>query len=227
MLQREEKPITILIVDDHAVFRKGLRLMIEQDPRMRVVGEAADPDTALAAARATQPEIVLLDLDLGDQSGFDVLPELLDVGPQLRVILLTGVRDPAEHRRGVLLGAMGLVSKEKSIDTVLKAIEKVHEGEVWLDRTLIAQVLNYRVRENTSQQYNAEQAKIATLTEREREVIKLIGEGLRNQQIAERLTISEATVRNHLTSIFSKLGVADRFELVVYAYKHELAGVPQ
>jgi DNA-binding NarL/FixJ family response regulator len=225
MPEPERQQIRILIVDDHAVLSAGLRLVIESQPGMRVVGAAANQAEALRLAQAERPDIILLDLDLGDESGFDVLPELRSQVPGARVILLTGVRDTAAHRRAILLGAMGLVLKEKAIETVIKAIEKVHAGEVWLDRTMIADVLSARTL--GSKEQNAEAARIATLTDREREVIRLVGQGFKNKDIAEQLVISEATVRHHLTSIFAKLGVADRFELVVYAYRHRLAQMPR
>lgn len=219
--------IRILIVDDHAVLRFGLRAILETQQHLEVVGEADDSSSALALANTKQPDIVLLDLDLGKEDGSDLIPGLLDVSPNTRVIILTGVRDPRAHERVVQLGAMGIVLKDAALDLILKAIDKVYAGEVWLDRTLIANILNTRVQTNGFQERNARDARIATLTEREREIIGLIGEGLRNKIIAERLVISEATVRNHLTSIFAKLGVNDRFELVVFAYQNRLAQLPQ
>src|SRR5207237_6276138 len=119
--------------------------------------------------------------------------------------------------------ARGIVLKETALELILKAIEKVYAGEMWIDRAMITSLLNSRVRANSSQEQNALEAKIATLTEREREIVELIGKGLRNKMIAEQLVISEATVRNHLTSIFAKLHVEDRFELVVFAYQNHLA----
>ena len=127
----------------------------------------------------------------------------------------------------MLLGAIGLVLKENVLEQIIKAIEKVYAGEVWLDRSLIATVLNTRVHGNGSQEQNSQMSKIAALTDREHEVVQLIGEGLRNQEIAERLVITEATVRNHLTSIFAKLGVNDRFELVVFAYRNGIVSIPK
>jgi len=226
MMIRQLVPISILIVDDHAVLRFGLRAILETQPQLAVVGEANDSSSALALATTQQPDIVLLDLDLGKENGFDLIPGLLDAAPNTRVIVLTGVRDPAAHKRVVQLGAMGLVLKETALELILKAIDKVYAGEVWLDRTMIASILNTRAHANGSHEQNARAAKIATLTEREREIVGLIGEGLRNKVIAERLVISEATVRNHLTSIFAKLGVDDRFELVVFAYQNQLAQPP-
>ena len=227
MLAQREKSIRIVLIDDHAMLRSGLRMALESHPGLVVVGEAANRAQALDMVSATKPDIILLDLDLGEESGVDLLPELLDIHPGGRVILLTGLRDPQIHRQAISLGALGLVLKEKGIETMIKAIEKVHAGEVWLDRVMIANILNAKVQSRDSKDHSAASAKIATLTKREREVIGLIGRGMKNKQIAEQLVISEATVRHHLSSIFAKLGVEDRLELVVYAYQHGIAGLDQ
>jgi DNA-binding NarL/FixJ family response regulator len=218
--------VRILLVDDHAVVRAGLRMLIESRPGLAVVGEAATTSDAVATAGREQPDLILLDLDLGGDSGLDILPELFATAKQARVLLLTGVRDPEEHHRAIRLGAMGVVLKEKAAEDLLKAIEKVHAGEVWLDGALMARVLG-RSLPGDPATTNPEVAKIATLTEREREVIALICEGLQNKLIGERLFISETTVRHHLTSIFDKLGVTNRLELVIYAYRHGLAKLPR
>jgi two-component system nitrate/nitrite response regulator NarL len=222
MSNASTNPIRVLLIDDHVVMRRGLRMLIENQPGLSVVGEATDRDAAILSAAREQPDIILLDLDLGDQSGLDILPELRAVAKAARVIVLTGIRDPAEHRQAVRLGATGMVLKEQAVDTLVKAIERVHAGETWLDPALVAHVLADRSRAR-GQDANPEAAGIAALTEREREVIVLIGEGLKNRQIGKRLSISETTVVHHLTSIFAKLGVANRLELVTYAYRHGLA----
>jgi two-component system, NarL family, nitrate/nitrite response regulator NarL len=227
MLQEQDRPIRILMIDDHAVLRAGLRMLIESHTGMLVVGEAENRREALAAIANETPDIILLDLDLGDENGLDLLPELIAAVRDARIILLTGLRDVEVQRRAILLGAMGLVLKQKAADTVIRAIEKVYAGEVWLDRAMIASILNERVNPNTTPEQHAQAPRIAMLTEREREVIRLIGEGIKNRQIAERMYISEATVRHHLTSVFAKLGVTDRFELVIYAFQHGLAKLPQ
>jgi len=227
MLPHQDRPIRILLIDDHALLRAGLRMIIESRMGMVVVGEAENRRESLAAIAQEPPDIILLDLDLGDENGLDLLPELLTAVRDARIILLTGIRDADVQRRAILLGAMGLVSKQKAADTVIRAIEKVYAGEVWLDRAMIASILNDRVNPSVVPDQNTETLRIAKLTEREREVIRLIGEGIKNRQIAERMYISEATVRHHLTSVFAKLGVEDRFELVIYAFQHGLAKLPQ
>jgi len=217
------QPIRVVIVDDHVVVRTGLRMLIESQPGIIVVGEAGNGAEALAVVARTQPNIIVLDLDLGGESGLDYFPGLRTAASTARVLVLTGVRDPELHRRAVRLGSMGLVRKEEAAEVLLQAIKKVHAGEVWLEPAMIASVLGEMTGTRASQLLDPEAAKIASLTEREREVVTLMGQGLRNKQIAERLGISETTVRHHLTSIFAKLGVTDRLELVIYIYRHGLA----
>ena len=218
----QANPIRVLLVDDHAVVRTGLRMLIESRPGLKVIGEAANGSAALEMAGREHPEIILLDLDLGSDNGLDLLPELLATTTGSRVILLTGVRDPEIHYRAVRLGAMGVVLKEQAADVLVTAIETVHAGQAWLDPSLTARVLSGMSGTRRTQETNPETAKIAALTERERAVIALICEGLPNKQIGQRLHISETTVRHHLTSIFDKLGVTSRLELVIYAYRHGL-----
>src|SRR5437763_983926 len=220
-------PIRVLLVEDHAMMRAGLRLLLANQPEMTVVGEAATSTEALAVASAVHSDIIVLDLDLGGESALDLMPVLLVVAPQAHVLILTGVRDPTLHQHALRLGARGLVRKEHAAGALLQAIVKVHAGEAWLEGTMMAQVLDMLGRASRAQQLDPEAAKIATLTARERDIIALIGEGRRNRQIATRLCISETTVRHHLTVIFDKLAVMDRLELVVYAYRHDLVKLPQ
>jgi DNA-binding NarL/FixJ family response regulator len=210
-----------LIVDDHLVVRAGLRLLIESRPGLVVVGEAANHADALSLAAREQPDIILLDLALGAESGRDLLPELRSAASQSRVLVLTGVSDAVEHRQAIRQGAIGLVLKEQAPEVLLKAIEKVYAGEVWLDRAMLANVLGEMVL-GGAKPADAEATRIAMLTDREREVIALVGEGLKNKQIGDRLSITETTVRHHLTSIFTKFGVESRLEMVIFAHRHGL-----
>jgi two-component system, NarL family, nitrate/nitrite response regulator NarL len=217
------KAIRIVIVDEHTIIRAALRMLLESQPGVTVVGEGSGPEDALAAAVREQPDIVLLDLDLVNTNGLDLLPQLQAAAPGTHVVVLTGVRDVETHRRAVRLGAVGLVHKEESVGRLLEAIGKVSAGEVWLDSLLIASVLGEMTRPRTSQPIDPEAVKIKALTARERQIIKLVGQGMKNQAIAKRLCISEATVRHHLTSIFGKLNVGDRLELAIFAYRNGLA----
>jgi len=217
------QPIRVFLVDDHAIMRSGLRLIIEKQANLKVVGEAGNRSDALAIAGQEQPDIILLDLYLPGTSGLDLIPELFAAASDTRILILTGVADPEAHARAMHLGAMGIVLKEKAPEVLIKAIEKVYKGEVWLDRSMIASVFGAKSRASLAKNSDPEAAKIASLTERERRVISLISEGLRNKQIAERLFISETTVSHHLTSIFGKLQVSDRLGLIIYAYRNRLA----
>jgi two-component system nitrate/nitrite response regulator NarL len=215
--------IKVLIVDDHAVVRAGLRMLIDQDPEMKVTGLAGNRAEALAVATSEQPNIIILDIVLGDDDGLSFLPELRAVAGSARVLVLTGLRSPESQRRAMRAGAMGIVLKEHAAEVLIKAIKKVHQGEVWLDRLTMGSVLQ-EITE--TKQPEPDKEKIASLTEREREVIGLVGEGLKNKQIASRLFISETTVTHHLSSVFSKLEVSDRLELIIYAFRHGLAKMP-
>ena len=218
--------IRILLVEDHQVVRAGLRLLIECRPGLIVVGEAGNRSEAMALAAGEKPDVILLDLDLGRENGLDFIRDLYGVARDARVLILTGIRDPEVHGRAVRLGAMGVVPKERATEVLIKAIEKVHAGEVWLERAMAGSVIAGISRALKLKQSDPEWAKIATLTQREREVISLVGEGVKNPQIAERLFISRATVRHHLSSVYGKLGVSDRFDLALYAYRHGLATPP-
>ena len=223
MEQIATKPIRILIVDDHAIVRAGLRMLIDQDPGMEVVGVASNRSEALALATSEQPDVIILDILLDDDDGLSFLPELREAAVNVRVLVLTGLRSSESQRRAMLAGAMGVVLKEHAVEVLIKAIQKVHNGEVWLDRAMMGRVLDEM---SQAGETKPEKRKIASLTEREREVIALIAEGLKNKQIGARLRISESTVTHHLSSIFSKLDVTDRLELVIYAFAHKLAKPP-
>lgn len=215
--------IRVMIVDDHAVIRAGLRMLIEHDQTMNVVAMAGTRAEALRLAATSRPDIIILDLILGEDDGLAFLPELCETSPTSRVVVLTGVQNPDSHRLAVRRGAMGIVLKEHAAELLLRAIQKVHDGEVWIDRSMIGSVIQDF---NKPADVDPEKAKIKTLTDREREVITLVGEGLKNRQIAERLFITETTVTHHLSSVFSKLEVSDRLELLIYSFRHGLAKLP-
>jgi two-component system, NarL family, nitrate/nitrite response regulator NarL len=218
--------IHVMMVDDHKVVRSGLRMLIESHPRMKVVGEAGKGSDALAVAAQEHPEVILLDLVLGKEAGADLIPGLLAASEESRILIFTALHDEEEHRRAVRLGAMGVLNKEASTELMIKAIEKVYEGEFWLDRFMTASLLSEMRRPAEPKKQETTEDKTARLTARERDVISLVGKGLKNKQIAERLSISESTVRHHLTSVFNKLEVGDRLELLVFAYQNGMVAIP-
>ena len=220
------RPIRLLLVDDHTLVRAALRMLLEAHPRFCIVGEAAEGRTALALAARAQPDVILLDLSLGDCDGTQLIPDLRAAAPQAQVLVLTAIPNRDAHLEAIRLGAKGLVSKDKTADTLIMAIEQVHAGQASVEPALLTALLNELSPHHKEKHTDPEQAKLPTLSPREREVIVLIGEGLRNKEIASQLFISETTVRHHLTSIFTKLEVVDRLELVIYAYRHGLAPLP-
>ena len=214
------KSVRVSIVSDLAIARAGLRLLVDSHDNLSVISETAF-DKPLSNDGSDRPDIVLLDADPESARMLEALPELL-VGPTpARVIILTNSLDRELQQRAVQLGASGLVSKDKPAEVLFKAIEKVHAGEVWFERATIANALSEMSRVN-GKESDDDALKIAALSKREREVVVLIGEGLKNKQIADRLFLSETTVQHHLSSIFSKLRVTDRLELVIYAYRQGL-----
>jgi len=225
MADTSNEVIKILLVDDHEIVRAGLSLIIQKELGLKVVGQAGNRADAIEAARQTKPDVILLDLDLGDESGLDYIPALQEAAENARIIVLTGERDTEVLGRAVSLGALGVVNKEKAHDVVINAIKRVHAGEAWLDSKLTASLVSQLTAAKKKKE-DPEAVKIASLSKREMEVVKLIGEGLKGKEIAERLFISEITVRHHLTSIFAKLEVSDRVELMLYTYKHGLVKAP-
>jgi DNA-binding NarL/FixJ family response regulator len=221
------KLIRVMLVEDDELTRLGLQTQIKKDPLLEVVCEAANRKDAVRLAADKQPDIILLDLNLGSESGLEFLPELISAAPSARTIVVTGVLDLEAHQRAISHGAMGLVLKQDAVEHMARAVKQVYNGDVWFNRSMMLKVIERMAQSNAPKKPDPEAAKIKTLTAREREVVDLVGEGLKNKAIADRLYISETTVRHHLTSIFAKLEVSDRLELVIYAYKYGLATLPK
>jgi DNA-binding NarL/FixJ family response regulator len=219
---RPERPIRVLVISDLLLMRAGLNHVLEAAGIM-LVGEAGTCDEAVCLAARERPDIILVDLDLRSDT-FQCVEEIVSAAPGSRVIALSDRSRTADHHVLVELGATGLVLKSEGPEVLIKAIRKVFAGEVWLDRTKTATVLVRMARRRHTEDIEA--AKIATITRREHEIIALVGEGLKNGAIAQRLFVSEATVRNHLTSILDKLSLSDRFELAVYAFRQGLVRYP-
>lgn len=214
--------IRILIVDDQLVVREGLRLLIENHPGIKIAAMASNAAEALGILAHDTFDLIILNLELGSASALPFIPELRQAASGARILALTATRDTASHQKAVELGAMGVVLKDDAADLLINAIEKVHLGEVWLDRLSQGAVI-WKLTTQEKAPLDPELEKIASLTQREREVIALIAEGLKNKQIGQRLFISHTTVTHHLSSIYAKLGVADRLELLIFAFAHKLA----
>ena len=213
--------IKVFLVDDHLTILWGLERLIESaTPGMAVVGQASNRAELFARVPCASPDVILLDLDLNGEKALDFLEELNQQSPA-RVLVLTGTSDPLVHQQAIIQGARGVIHKQEPASTILRAIERVHDGEIWLDRHSVGHVLQALSR---GQKADPEASKIAALTPKERHIIDMLmnEKGARNKVLADKLHMSEHTLRNHLTAIYSKLQVAGRLELYLYAASHHL-----
>jgi DNA-binding NarL/FixJ family response regulator len=211
--------IRIAILDNQTLVRAGLRLIIESHPGLKVVGEAGEANEALEIVTYQKPDIILLKVDPIGTIGLEIIRELLKASSSSRIILLARLDETPILLRAIQEGVLGIVLKTQSPEILIKAIQKVHVGEVWIERSMIATLLIGQMRTQELISQNPETKRIAALSPRERQVIQAIGRGLKNSQIAEQLCLSETTVRHHLTSIYAKLEVSDRLELLVFAHR--------
>lgn len=220
-----KKTIRVMLVDDHQTMLWGLTKLIENEkPRMEVVATARTCEEALSKIGMLSPDVILLDLDLDGTSSLEILPTLL-LNSSSRVLIFTGERQQATLDLAVHRGARGILRKDASAEQVLKAIEKTAEGEIWLDRETLGRVFSGFMNPQTARKHDPETEKQASLTARELKIIQAIVEsnGALNKSLAQRLFISDHTLRNHLTSIYQKLGVGNRLELYIYSVKYKLA----
>ena len=217
------RPIRVMLVDDHQCLLWGLSKLVEAaSPALELAGTASDPEGTLDVARRTRPDVVLLDIDLNGHSSLEILPELLaETG--VRVLVLSGYRDPAQRQQAMMLGASGFLGKDQPAQVILTAIERVHAGELWLDRASVGKVFTALTRHEDVK--NPEARRIASLTEKERRIIANLAqsEGKPNKVLADQLGMAEHTLRNNLSVIYGKLGVRTRLALYMYALRHGLA----
>jgi DNA-binding NarL/FixJ family response regulator len=214
------KPTTLFMIDDHPVVREGLRMLLDAAGDVRVVGSSTNVRSALDGLARQAPDVVLLDLDLDDEDGLEALPRITAAVPSTRVLILTALRDRALDEAALVAGARGLILKDASPDQLLRAIRVVASGGLWFDPRLLQTAPRAGEPPRTARPVPAQ---LAALSPRERELVELVAEGLKNEDIAGRLGISEKTVRNNLTAIFDKLGVHDRLQLLAFAYQHGIA----
>ncbi len=214
------RKIRIVIADDHPIFREGLKKLLSLEEDFQVIGEAADGRQTVEVVLKLQPDILLLDLKMPNMSGLEALQELGDKAKSTKVIVLTASDDEASVVQAMRMGTAGIVLKQTATDLLVKSIRKVFDGEVWLDSRMTSVVL----REFSQPQAvpPSELPPKARLSARELEVVALVCQGFRNKEIAEKMFISEQTVKNHLHNIFDKLGVSDRLELALYAIHNKM-----
>jgi DNA-binding NarL/FixJ family response regulator len=209
--------IKIALADDHTIFRKGLRRLLALEPEFKIVAEAKDGTEVLPILEEHNPDILLLDLRMPGADGLTVLQRIQTNKVKTKVIVLTASEDEDEYAHAIKCGASGIVLKQTATELLIKSIRKVYEGEIWLDSRIKAAAM--RQFASPSDSHEGEKP---TISNREREIIAWIPQGFKNKEIAEKMFISEQTVKNHLHNIFQKLGVSDRLELALYAINHNI-----
>jgi DNA-binding NarL/FixJ family response regulator len=215
------EPIRVLVVDDHALFRRGLQMVLEQEPDIEVVGEASDGAEAVQKASDTLPDIVLMDVRMPKRGGIDACTAIHDAVPSTKIIMLTISDEEADLYDAIKAGAMGYLLKEISIEEVASAIRAVHGGQSLISPSMASKLLT-EFASMIKRTDDRQQVPTPRLTDREMEVLKLVAKGLNNRDIAKQLFISENTVKNHIRNILEKLQLHSRMEAVVYAVREKL-----
>ena len=220
--------IRIVVADDHPIFRDGLCKLLALEEDFEVVAQAQDGRQVLEVLQQLEPDILLLDLKMPGLDGLGTLQRLQAVKNRTRVIVLTASDDKNEFVQAMRLGTSGIVLKQTATELLIKSIRKVHAGEIWLDSHTTAAVIRQFVAadEPPPQMLPSgtpgRERERSPLSQREREIVALVAQGFKNKEMAEKMFISEQTVKNHLHNIFDKLGVSDRLELALYAIHNNL-----
>ena len=205
--------IKILVVDDHAVVRTGISAWIESEPDLVLCGEAADGEDAVAKAIALHPDVILMDLIMPKKDGIDAIKEIIHENPNAHILVITSFSEKDKAIQSIKAGAMGFMMKDTSPENMLQAIREVHQGNPWLSVEITRMLMHEDLRpiETTSP--------IDKLTDREKDVLRLIAQGLSDKDIAGQLTVSKATVRFHVTNILTKLHLENRTQAALYAIR--------
>lgn len=208
-------PIRVVLVDDHPIVLQGLQQLFGRDPEFDVVCSCPSGAAALECVRALKPDVVVLDLKMPDMSGLDVLRAIAAEKLSCQAVLLTAAIADEEVMAAVRLGARGLILKESPPEALLDCVRRVHRGEQWFEGEAVTKAFRAVLDREA-----ATRAGAASLTPREVEIVRMVSQGLRNRVIAERLAISEGTVKVHLHNVYEKFGVDGRLELLLAA-KHK------
>jgi len=214
------EPVRVLIADDHAIVREGLRTILGFQEGVEVVGEASDGQEVVSLAESLAPDVVLMDIRMSKLDGVEATRRIKAQNPQIGVIVLTNYDDDRYVFEGIEAGASGYLLKDISSDHLAEAIRRVAQGESLMAPSVLRKVLDEFA-------HRAEERELPHegLTPRELEVLQALARGLKNEEIAQELFITEKTVKSHLGSVFSKLGVNDRSQAILYAIKHKLVDI--
>src|SRR6266516_79931 len=221
MTESAERPIRVLLVDDHAVVRKGLRALLDREPGIEVVGEAEDGEQAVHAADRLRPDVILMDLEMPRLGGIEATRKIAEKHPDTKIVVLTSHAAAEDVFPALKAGALGYLLKHSAPEDVLRAIHQANQGETVLHPAIARMVL-----QELHRPAQAKQAQTTDpLSESELEVLRLLARGMSNQEIADRLVVSEATVRSHVSSILRKLQLASRTQAALYALREGLASL--
>lgn len=219
--------IKVQIIDRQQIALWGIDQLIKQDGRFHVCAIATNSKDALNLAISSKPDVIVLDPELGDEDGIDLISSLIDK-TKAKVIIYTSTQNPVVLDQSVVKGARGVINKGEPVDTLIKAIEKIHIGELWLNRNATSRILLQIAQANSPKELSIEQKRLKTLTSKEEKVTRAIQIYSEKtlKQISESLHISEHTLRNHLASVYDKLGVRNRMELYVFCGKFQKTDNP-
>lgn len=211
--------INVMIADDHSMIREGLRQLLELDGDVRVISEAGDGEECILKLREQLPDILLLDINMPKMNGLEVLKRIRELRMDVKVLILTVHNEVEYLLRAVDIGINGYLLKDSDSDDLKKAIDAVSRGETYIQQELIP------LMEKKMELKSDEERKLDTLTDRELEVLKLVSFGMFNKEIAQKLNISERTVKNHVSNIFKKIDVTDRTQAAVFSIRNKLINI--
>jgi DNA-binding NarL/FixJ family response regulator len=217
-----EQNVRILIADDHPMFRDALRNLLEQEPGYHVVGEAADGGEVIEKVEELKPDLLLLDVAMSQMSGLEILRSLSALSIDVRIIVLTGAIKRSQVAEVLKFGARGVILKEMATALLFKGIRAVLAGEYWVGRSDVAELVDSLRAGTVAGGPEAVSGNGFRLSPRELKVVAAIVEGCTNKDIARKFSLSEQTVKHHLTNIYAKVGVSNRLELAFFALHHKL-----
>ncbi|MBE6083553.1 MULTISPECIES: response regulator [Tissierellales] len=213
------KNITVMIADDHVLMREGLKQLLELGNNIEVIAQSGDGEETIKKAVECKPDVILLDINMPKLNGIEVLRRLKDMGQTSKIIMLT-IHDAREYLFETMkIGANGYILKDSDSDSLVKAIKDVYAGKTYIQPSIASMLVDEI---NSKGEENKDLAKIKSLTRREYEVLTLLAEGINNKEIADKLYISEKTVKNHVSNIFKKIKVNDRIQAAIFAYKNNI-----
>jgi DNA-binding NarL/FixJ family response regulator len=220
----QDEPIRVLIVDDHALFRRGLQMVLEGEPDIEVVGEASDGYEAIERAEAATPDVVLMDVRMPRQTGIEATRVIKETLPTTKILMLTISDEESDLYEAIKAGASGYLLKEISIEEVAGAVRRVNQGQSMISPSMASKLLT-EFASMVRRREDRDEVPSPRLTDRELQVLKLVAKGMNNRDIGQELFISENTVKNHVRNILEKLHLHSRMEAVVYAVREKLLDI--